>query len=361
MEALKKASVTNSKNIIHQVLGLQTDFSEALSNTTRKTIQPALKRKLNEGEMIIDAGNNPFCVSEHGKDPKNATNQNEEDELTEYKYSQEMLNEKIGLPNHKKAKNEVKNTSRTKTQKSRNNSENSSSELPSSSGVGPEDDEKIKFDFASIEMELLREQSNEWEVGTVNVSQRFKKYQIEILEKAKTYGLKWSDFHEVLALSSIIVLSLPCPYPAHIFASREWQTIIHENPYIVADSVLPSEILSSLRNALADSLEGKPLFLSLSDSEIGRAVSRIFNDMCTSVPDVAPTKTSEDEHCFKLLHPIIRPLFFTNPYKEYDIRLNRATNGTATRPDFSCLVNEIPILNSEIKPPGFTPLQQQKR
>lgn len=42
------------------------------------------------------------------------------------------------------------------------------------------------------------------------------------------------------------------------------------------------------------------------------------------------------------------------------IRLNRATSGTATRPDFSCLVNEIPILNSEIKPPGFTLLQQQK-
>jgi len=40
MEVLKKASVTNSKNIIHQVLGLQTDFSEALSNYTRKIIQP---------------------------------------------------------------------------------------------------------------------------------------------------------------------------------------------------------------------------------------------------------------------------------------------------------------------------------
>ncbi|CAG8704838.1 6915_t:CDS:2 [Funneliformis caledonium] len=35
-------------------------------------------------------------------------------------------------------------------------------------------------------------------------------------------------------------------------------------------------------------------------------------------------------------------------------------SGTAIRPDLSCLVNEIPILNSEIKLPGFTPLQQQK-
>ncbi|CAG8648790.1 7293_t:CDS:2, partial [Paraglomus brasilianum] len=341
MEALRKASITNSKNIIHQVLGLQTDFSEALSNTTRETIQPALKRKFNEGEMTVDAGNNPFYVSQHEKDLKNATNQNEEDEITEYKYSQEMLNEKVELPNHKKTKK--KNTSRTKTQKSRNKSENSSLQLPSSD-VGPDDDGEINFDFTSVEMELLQEQSNE----------------IETLEKAKIYGLKWSDFHEVLALSSIIVLSLHCPYPSHIFTNREWQTIIRENPYIVADSILPTEILSSLRSASADSLEGKTAFLSIGDSEIGRAVSRIFNDMCSSVPDIAPTKTSEDEHCFKLLHPIIRPLFFTSSYKEYNIQLNRATAGTATRPDFSCLVNEIPILNSEIKPPGFTPLQQQK-
>ena len=84
------------------------------------------------------------------------------------------------------------------------------------------------------------------------------------------------------------------------------------------------------------------------------------HNRCSSVPDIAPTKTSEDEHCFKLLHPIIRPLFFTSSYKEYNIQLNRVTAGTATRPDFSCLVNEIPILNSEIKPPGFTPRQQQK-
>ena len=81
------------------------------------------------------------------------------------------------------------------------------------------------------------------------------------------------------ALSSIIVLSLHCPYPSHIFTSREWQMIIRENPYIVADSILPTEILSSLRSASADSLEGKTAFLSIGDSEIGRAVSRIFNDM----------------------------------------------------------------------------------
>ncbi|GBB97258.1 hypothetical protein RclHR1_02950017 [Rhizophagus clarus] len=67
-----------------------TDFSEALSNTTRDIIQPALKLKLNEGEMIIDAGNNPFYVSEHGKDPKNATNQNGGDEINLIKLNDDI-------------------------------------------------------------------------------------------------------------------------------------------------------------------------------------------------------------------------------------------------------------------------------
>ncbi|CAG8812649.1 3275_t:CDS:2, partial [Dentiscutata erythropus] len=79
-EALKKASVVNAKHMIHQVLGLQNDFSEALSNTTQDTLQPFLKRKSNKKEMIIDAGNNLFYVSEHGKGSKNATNQNKESE-----------------------------------------------------------------------------------------------------------------------------------------------------------------------------------------------------------------------------------------------------------------------------------------
>ncbi|CAI2182059.1 1548_t:CDS:2 [Funneliformis geosporum] len=294
---------------------------------------------------------------------------NEEDELTSYLYSQEVLNEGVELSTCKKAKKATRVASKTNTRKSkknasetstRNNNEKSSSEQSSSSDLVPEDDEEIKLDFTSIEKELLREQSNEWEVGTINVSQRFRKYQIEVLEKAKTDGLKWGDFHEVLALSSVIVLNSPCPYPDHIFTTREWRTITRENRYVITEPVLPSDVCFSLRNSLAEFMEGKAPFLSLGDSEIGRVVSRIFNDMCSSVPKVAPTKTSEDEHCFKLLHPIIRPFFFTDSREEYVIRLNRTTSGTATRPDFSCLVNDIPILNSEIKPPGFTPLQGQK-
>ncbi|CAB5206618.1 unnamed protein product [Rhizophagus irregularis] len=149
----------------------------------------------------------------------------------------------------------------------------------------------------------------------------------DILEKAKTYELKWSDFHEVLALSSIIVLRLPCPYPAHIFTSREWQTIIHENPYIVADSV---KMIPKLAERFLEFLTCVVVFLMLPQPKHQR-MSTVLN-----------CYTQSFDHYFLL------------------IRLNRATSGTATRPDFSCLVNEIPILNSEIKPPGFTLLQQQK-
>ncbi|CAB4477563.1 unnamed protein product [Rhizophagus irregularis] len=244
---------TKESEIGKKVLKLQRDFKkegmmefESIGlhhlKETSSTIQPALKRKLNEKEMIIDSGNNPFYVSEHGKDPKNATNQKIE-------------------------------------------KQNSSSELPSSD-VGPEDNDEI--------------------IGRSVRSMYRKDLKSDILEKAKTYELKWSDFHEVLALSSIIVLRLPCPYPAHIFTSREWQTIIHENPYIVADSVKSAfsrdhpfihHKASHPLNVKYYLPERQTLFLS-SDSEIGRAVSRIFN-MCSSVPDVAPTKTSEDEHFVK--------------------------------------------------------------
>ncbi|CAG8704847.1 6916_t:CDS:2 [Funneliformis caledonium] len=217
--------------------------------------------KIDEETVFIQSDNTSTHLSlhPHEKDLNNITNQNKEDE--------EMLNVKVELPNYKKVKKVVKNTSRTKSQKSRNKSEDSFSELPSSD-IGPNNDEEINFDFTSVEMKLLREQLNEWKVSTVNVSQRFKNYQIETLEKAKIYRLKWCDFYEVLELSSIIVLSLHCPYPSHIFTGQEWQTIIIENSYIVADSILPTEISSSLWNASADSLERKTVFLFIDDSEI---------------------------------------------------------------------------------------------
>lgn len=45
---------------------------------------------------------------------------------------------------------------------------------------------------------------------------------------------------------------------------------------------------------------------------------------------------------------------------EYEVRLNRTVSGTKKRPDFSCVVDDVPILNSEIKPLGVTPLGKKK-
>jgi hypothetical protein len=78
------------------------------------------------------------------------------------------------------------------------------------------------------------------------------------------------------------------------------------------------------------------------------------------VPDTVPTaKISEELHCVRYLYPILRPIFF-QPLKKYDVQLNRCVKGTKQRPDFSCIAKEIPILISEFKPIGFTPLQRQK-
>ncbi|CAG8439481.1 13994_t:CDS:2 [Funneliformis caledonium] len=65
---------------------------------------------------------------------------------------------------------------------------------------------------------------------------------------------------------------------------------------------------------------------------------------------------SKDEHCYMFLHPISRPIF-TDSKKEYELSLNRANTNSKKRPDLSCVVEGVPILNSEYKPLGSTPLQ----
>ena len=79
------------------------------------------------------------------------------------------------------------------------------------------------------------------------------------------------------ALYSIIVLSSPCPYPG--FTKEEWEKVISENPYIIKDSMLPVDVTSSLRNACAENLEGKNVFLSPTESKVSQAVAVVFNNM----------------------------------------------------------------------------------
>ncbi|CAJ0900982.1 2176_t:CDS:2, partial [Entrophospora sp. SA101] len=59
------------------------------------------------------------------------------------------------------------------------------------------------------------------------------------------------------------------------------------------------------------------------------------------------------------LDPVTRPIF-CNQYKNYQLRLNRKANDTKKRPDFSCTVDGISILNSELKPFKYTNLQKKK-
>ncbi len=77
------------------------------------------------------------------------------------------------------------------------------------------------------------------------------------------------------------------------------------------------------------------------------------------MPDIAPKKTSEQEHCSQFLHPYINPIFFKR-YNDYEVRLDRSVKGTKQRPDLSCTVDGISLLNSEIKPLGCGPLKQKK-
>ncbi|CAG8651982.1 9246_t:CDS:10, partial [Acaulospora morrowiae] len=318
-----------------------------IEDTSRKIIEPALKRKklskncLSEKDLVIDAENNPFFVSEHGKGSN--TNRNEEDE--------EVLNEEIKLPTHTSKKTKTSVTSAPNT-RPRNDSEKSFS-----SDVEPEDDEEIKFDFTDIEEELQRKPINEWKVGAINVSRRFRQYQIEVLGKAKTSGLKYDNIYEILALSSIMVFCWPCPYP--MFTIQEWEEITVTNPYKIQESPLSQEILSSFREAYCNYFLGNDVFMNGGNSKLSRAVACAFNDLYNSVPDVAPPKMSEDEHCYMFLHPISRPLF-AGSRKEYELILNRANTGSTKRPDLSCTVDRVPILNSEFKPVGCTPLQRKK-
>ena len=78
-----------------------------------------------------------------------------------------------------------------------------------------------------------------------------------------------------------------------------------------------------------------------------------------NIPDIAPSKLSEEEHFDMFVYPITRSLF-RGPEKEYELRLNRANAGSRKRPGLSCIVDDIAILNSEFKPLGCTPMQRNK-
>ncbi|CAG8579301.1 17787_t:CDS:10, partial [Cetraspora pellucida] len=217
-----------------------------------------------------------------------------------------------------------------------------------------ENDEKIKFDFTVIAKQLEQEPPNEWVVEGIHVTRRFRDYQKKALNRASNEGLTWDDTYEVLSLSSILVLSWPCPYP--MFTTEEWKLIMKTNPYVLTEPVFPPDISFSLYNAVCKHWNGEDVYIHAGNSMLSKAVARSFNDTYESIPPVAHTKMTEDEHCYKILHPVTRP-FFLNSQKEYELQLSQ---GSKTRPDFACVSNGIAFLCSEIKPIGCTPLQKKK-
>ncbi|RHZ75001.1 hypothetical protein Glove_218g42 [Diversispora epigaea] len=213
-------------------------------------------------------------------------------------------NEEIG--SYKKEKKNTENDP--------DNNDNLTSGNDEDSSAGFEDEEEIKFDLINILKELNREPTVKWEVGHINVINRFWQYQKIVLAKAQKMGLKDSSIYELLALASIIVFCCPCPYSN--FTNQEWKQIIKTNPYTLHKSPLLSKISSSLQETASRRLIGGDVFMDSGKSELNRIVALMFNNLYYGIPDVAPSKLSEEEHCDMFIYPIAR-LF--HPYKNYNI------------------------------------------
>jgi hypothetical protein len=88
---------------------------------------------------------------------------------------------------------------------------------------------------------------------------------------ANTNGLSIS------ALSSIMLLSSPCPYP--VFTQREWRDIVTNNPYALKEPSLPSELSLSLQNVASRHLYGGDVYMHAGYTELSRKIARSFNDL----------------------------------------------------------------------------------
>ncbi|CAG8652086.1 12043_t:CDS:2, partial [Funneliformis caledonium] len=213
------------------------------------------------------------------------------------------------------------------------------------------------FDKNEIIKNMLQESKNEWLVCNINVTKKFHEYQQKALEKLHSTGLTWHDTYEILALSSIMVLDQCCPYSN--FTNEEWQMIIETNPYTIREPVLSTPVSNAFHEAVIKHLSGQDSYMHPDETLLSRASSRTFNELRENVPNIAPRTMSEQEHCSKFLHPFINPIFLRRN-KDYEVRLDRSVKGTKLRPDLSCTVDGISVLNSEIKPLGCGPLNQKK-
>ncbi|RUS19103.1 hypothetical protein BC937DRAFT_87987 [Endogone sp. FLAS-F59071] len=203
-----------------------------------------------------------------------------------------------------------------------------------------EPDEQLDIDLATIERLVMQESSENWNVYGIDVTKRFREYQMTTIEKVKSSGLTWRNSYEILALASIFVLSPQCPYPN--FTTDEWHEIIATNPFAIEHPIVPPSISSALLEAGRRHVLGLDGYMIADTSKLSRIAARTFNELM-DIPDITPTKITEELHCVRYLYPILRPIFF-QPLKKYEVTMN----------------SSIPILISEFKPLGCTLLQRQK-
>ncbi|CAG8502674.1 20605_t:CDS:2 [Cetraspora pellucida] len=210
-----------------------------------------------------------------------------------------------------------------------------------------EDDESLEFDFDSVVKSLQQEPINE-KVHGINVTRKFHEYQQEVLETLKTTGLTWYNIYETFR---------NCPYPN--FTEEEWQLITQTNKYTIHEPVIPSSVSTALHETVIKHLLGRDSYMHADETPLSRAVARTFNELRENLPDLAPQRTSEDEHCCIFLNPYISSIFLKKN-NNYEVQLNHAIKGTKQRPDLSCVVDNVPLLNSEIKPVKSHPLNKKK-
>ncbi|CAG8566444.1 7623_t:CDS:2 [Funneliformis mosseae] len=124
----------------------------------------------------------------------------------------------------------------------------------------------------------------------------------------------------------------------------------HKSP---ADEQIDETI--EIRSDDLEELENQIIFSSftLSDNnELGEKARRIFNYIKDELPLMSKRKETENKHCVYYLDPFIK-IIFGGEYTPYTLELNKSVNGKQ-RPDFSCVIDNIAVLNSEIKPLGYT-------
>ncbi|CAI2180962.1 11545_t:CDS:2 [Funneliformis geosporum] len=104
---------------------------------------------------------------------------------------------------------------------------------------------EIKYDdLEELEQQITLSSLNEWEVGTVNVSRKFKAHQRQLVTsvRQKKTKLTWNNTFELLQSPiinncNVLVLSL------FYITSSEWRQVINSNPYKTTLPILTDSLL----------------------------------------------------------------------------------------------------------------------